>query len=257
MGLQEYKRKRTFKKSPEPRGTRYRGNGLLFVVHKHAASRLHYDIRLELGGVLKSWAVPKGPSLNPSHKRLAIHVEDHPVEYGSFEGMIPKGEYGGGTVMLWDRGKWLPEGDPGRAYRRGRMKFQLKGNKLKGGWSLIRMGKAADDKGNHWLLIKEKDSEALKGKQADVVETHPLSVATKRSLEEIADNAGRHNHQKEAKDASSSSRRTAAGTTSTPLSRSPGRKRSAGPIVPIDPSALPHAVKAPQPGPFVPSWRPW
>lgn len=133
MGLKEYLGKRQFGKTPEPRGTTSRKIGSSFVVHKHAASRLHYDFRLELDGVLKSWAVPKGPSLYPSLKRLAVHVEDHPVEYGSFERTIPKEEYGGGTVMVWDRGQWVPQENPRHAYDRGRLKFQLQGKKLKGG----------------------------------------------------------------------------------------------------------------------------
>src|SRR5687767_3339272 len=112
MGLQEYKRKRDFKKTPEPAGEVVPAKGNSFVIQKHAATRLHYDFRLEMEGVLRSWAVPKGPSLDPGEKRLAVHVEDHPLDYGGFEGIIPKGQYGGGTVLLWDRGVWTPEGDP-------------------------------------------------------------------------------------------------------------------------------------------------
>lgn len=186
MGLKEYQGKRQFGKTPEPRGMTLRKKGSSFVVHKHAASRLHYDFRLELDGVLKSWAVPKGPSLDPSLKRLAVHVEDHPVEYGSFEGIIPKEEYGGGTVMIWDRGQWVPQGNPQQSYDRGRLKFLLKGQKLKGGWSLIRMGGAKAKEEKNWLLIKEKDSVALKGKHSDIIDIAPGSVATGRSLEEIA-----------------------------------------------------------------------
>ena len=136
MGLAEYRRKRTFTRTPEPAGKkpagRRRGRGV-FVVQKHAASRLHYDFRLESEGVLKSWAVPKGPSLDPRDKRLAVEVEDHPLEYGDFEGTIPEGEYGGGRVLLWDRGHWEPEGDAAEALRRGRLKFKLEGEKLRGG----------------------------------------------------------------------------------------------------------------------------
>src|SRR5713101_2451062 len=141
MGLREYRRKRDFKKTPEPSGKaaarRHKGE-LLFVIQKHAASRLHYDFRLELDRVLKSWAVPKGPSLDPADKRLAMHVEDHPLDYGSFEGIIPKGEYGGGTVLLWDRGSWEPVGDPHQGYAKGHLKFELDGEKLKGGWTLVK-----------------------------------------------------------------------------------------------------------------------
>src|SRR5678816_4353977 len=134
-GLREYHRKRDFGRTPEPRGgAAARREAHRFVIQKHAASRLHYDFRLELDGTLKSWAVPKGPSLDPAEKRLAMQTEDHPVEYGSFEGIIPKGEYGGGTVMLWDRGTWTPVGDPHEGLKKGRLKFTLDGEKLSGGW---------------------------------------------------------------------------------------------------------------------------
>src|ERR1700686_2555137 len=140
MALEQYQRKRDFRKTPEPAGaTQPRKKPvtapLTFVVQKHAATRLHYDFRLELGGVLLSWAIPKGPSLDPGEKRLAVHVEDHPIEYGGFEGVIPKGQYGGGTVLLWDRGTWTPEGpDPQAAYKKGSLKFTLDGEKLHGKW---------------------------------------------------------------------------------------------------------------------------
>src|SRR4051794_17141766 len=130
MALEEYRRKRDFRRTAEPRGeTHSAGPALSYVIQKHAASHLHYDFRLELDGVLKSWAVPKGPSLDPEVKRLAVHVEDHPLEYGGFEGIIPRGEYGGGTVMVWDRGMWEPEGDAGKAYRKGHLRFTLHGEK--------------------------------------------------------------------------------------------------------------------------------
>ncbi|MBV9521157.1 MAG: ATP-dependent DNA ligase, partial [Alphaproteobacteria bacterium] len=146
MGLEQYRRKRDFAKTPEPSGRArrsapQRGERRSFVIQKHAARRLHYDFRLELDGVLKSWAVPKGPSLDPEEKRLAVHVEDHPLDYGGFEGVIPQGQYGGGTVMLWDRGYWLSEdGDATAAYRKGHLKFRLIGEKLRGRWVLVRMG---------------------------------------------------------------------------------------------------------------------
>src|SRR5690606_10641549 len=129
--------------SPEPAGKTNPppAPALRFVVQKHAASRLHYDFRLELDGVLKSWAVPKGPSLDPAERSLAVEVEDHPLEYASFEGTIPKGEYGGGTVMVWDRGVWVPEGDPLKDYKQGKLKFHLEGEKLQGAWTLVRMRK--------------------------------------------------------------------------------------------------------------------
>ncbi|HEX7878592.1 MAG TPA: DNA polymerase ligase N-terminal domain-containing protein, partial [Candidatus Eisenbacteria bacterium] len=160
MPLQRYRSMRRFDETPEPRGARP-GNSekLSFVVQKHAASRLHYDFRLEVGGVLVSWAVPKGPSTTPGEKRLAVHVEDHPLEYGSFEGVIPKGQYGAGTVEIWDKGTWVPEGDPKRGIRAGNLKFQLKGRKLKGGWALVRMAPHDDEKGKeNWLLIKHDDA---------------------------------------------------------------------------------------------------
>lgn len=148
MGLDKYHEKRSFSRSPEPQGkAEAKSAGNLYVIQKHAARSLHYDLRLELDGVLKSWAVPKGPSLKPGEKRLAVHVEDHPIEYGSFEGIIPEGEYGGGTVMLWDSGAWEPEGDPHEAYAKGDLKFKLHGERLRGSWVLARMkGKAGGRK---------------------------------------------------------------------------------------------------------------
>src|SRR5436309_2900014 len=140
MALETYRAKRDFRRTPEPRGAKVarRARRPSFVVQKHAARQLHYDFRLELDGVLVSWAVPKGPSLNPADKRLAMHVEDHPLEYAGFEGVIPEGEYGGGTVMLWDQGVWIPRGDPVIGYRDGHLKFTLEGKKLKGSWALVR-----------------------------------------------------------------------------------------------------------------------
>src|SRR5262245_7508554 len=138
MSLKEYKRKRNFRKTPEPKGGQAKhAPGLQFVIQKHAASRLHYDFRLEYDGTLKSWAVPKGPSLDPSVKSLAVQVEDHPLEYASFEGIIPKGQYGGGTVLVWDRGAWEPEGDATKALRAAKLKLQLTGEKLHGGWPML------------------------------------------------------------------------------------------------------------------------
>ena len=136
---------------------RRRGKGNQFVIQKHAARRLHYDLRLELDGVMKSWAVTRGPSLVPGEKRLAVHVEDHPIEYNTFEGTIPQGEYGGGTVMIWDRGRWQPDGDPHKGYRKGHLDFTLEGEKLHGRWHLVRMHGRAGEKKEPWLLIKAKD----------------------------------------------------------------------------------------------------
>lgn len=186
MALREYQRKRHFQRTSEPKGKKEATEGRSFVVQKHQARHLHYDFRLELDGVLKSWAVPKGPCLDPAVKRLAIHVEDHPVEYGSFEGIIPKGEYGGGTVMLWDRGVWEAVGDPREGYRTGKLKFKLHGKKLRGGWMLVRTGsrRSTDRDERHWLLFKERDEEARE--KEDVPGELSTSVSTGRTLEEIA-----------------------------------------------------------------------
>ena len=182
MALETYNEKRHFEKTREPKGRVAKSkSGFSYLIQKHAASHLHYDFRLELDGVLLSWAVPKGPSLDPKDKRLAMQTEDHPVEYGSFEGTIPKGEYGGGTVMLWDRGTWEPDGDARAMVRRGRLTFTLHGEKLKGKWHLIRSGGE-----RKWLLFKGADSEARKNGKSAIVEKEPMSVATGRSLDEIA-----------------------------------------------------------------------
>jgi bifunctional non-homologous end joining protein LigD len=187
MGLREYHRKRNFAITPEPRGEEAKGEGRSFCVQKHAATRLHYDFRLEMEGVLKSWAVPKGPSYDPADKRLAMHTEDHPLDYGDFEGVIPEGQYGGGTVLLWDRGTWTPLEDPHKGYRAGKLKFRLDGEKLRGGWTLVKIrGRDARDDEKSWLLIKETDETARPAAQFSVTDKMPLSVATGRDLETIA-----------------------------------------------------------------------
>jgi bifunctional non-homologous end joining protein LigD len=188
MSLTEYKKKRNFRRTREPAGKVARRKGFSYVIQKHAASHLHYDFRLELDGVLKSWAVPKGPCLDPKQKRLAMHVEDHPVDYGGFEGTIPQGEYGGGTVMLWDRGSWEPVDDPHQAYREGKLKFKLHGEKLSGGWMLVRRhARDADERQNNvWFLIKERDETAQPIEEGDILEEQPLSVSSGRDLNEIA-----------------------------------------------------------------------
>jgi len=182
LSLEEYHEKRDFSLTSEPHGgERPAGDGRSFCVQKHDASRLHYDFRLELDGVLLSWAVPKGPSLDPKERRLAMHVEDHPLEYGSFEGVIPKGEYGGGTVMLWDQGTWEPvKGDPRQDYRKGRLKFRLHGQRLQGIWNLVRLD-GDDDKA--WLLIKSRDEDASDTRE---VLEEATSVKTRRTMDEIA-----------------------------------------------------------------------
>jgi bifunctional non-homologous end joining protein LigD len=193
--LAEYKRKRDFTKTAEPEGkaTRRRSTrGLRFVIQKHAASHLHFDFRLELDGVMKSWAVPKGPSYDPSVRRLAMEVEDHPIAYNTFEGTIPKGEYGGGTVMLWDRGTYEPDGGGGAnalrdGYERGDLKIVMHGKRMKGGWVLVRMRREAGRA--QWLLIKHRDE--LADPDYDVVEEAVTSVASGRTMEEIASRKGR------------------------------------------------------------------
>src|SRR5918997_5415523 len=187
--LAPYRAKRDFTKTAEPKGRQARSAGWSFVVQKHDASRLHYDLRLELDGVLKSWAVTKGPSLVPGEKRLAVHTEDHPLEYGDFEGTIPKGEYGGGTVLLWDRGHWEPDGDPHKGLAKGHLNFRLHGEKLGGAWHLVRMRQRPRERQEGWLLIKSDDEAARSAKDPDILEEMPLSVKTGRSLEEIAGDA--------------------------------------------------------------------
>jgi bifunctional non-homologous end joining protein LigD len=184
--LAAYRAKRDFTKTSEPTGKTSRQRGASFVVQKHDASRLHYDFRLELDGVLKSWAVAKGPSLVKAEKRLAVHVEDHPLDYGDFEGTIPEGQYGGGTVLLWDRGTWEPEGDPHEGYEKGRLTFRLEGEKLHGTWHLVRMAKRPRERQESWLLIKADDAYARSEDDPDILDEAPLSVKTGRSLEEIA-----------------------------------------------------------------------
>jgi len=206
--LSEYRRKRDFAQTAEPSGAGSRlasgkaapdasdGRQSIFVVQKHDASSLHYDFRLELDDVLKSWAVPKGPSLDPADRRLAVMTEDHPREYAEFEGVIPEGEYGGGTVLVWDTGWWEPDlewiastggktpEDPAEALAKGELKLVLHGSKLTGSWALVQM-KGRGDK--NWLLIKHRDEAARPG--SNLVEESPDSVATGRSLEEVAEAA--------------------------------------------------------------------
>jgi bifunctional non-homologous end joining protein LigD len=178
--LSRYWKKRDFKVTAEPRGEVARpGKRLSFVIQKHAASRLHYDFRLELDGTLVSWAVPKGPSLDPQVRRMAVHVEDHPLSYASFEGVIPKGQYGAGTVEVWDRGEWTPIGDPREGLRKGKLKFQMHGEKLRGGWNLVRINSKKDERQEPWLLIKENDEEARPATEYDIVSELPESVLSK------------------------------------------------------------------------------
>jgi bifunctional non-homologous end joining protein LigD len=206
MGLTEYNRKRNFAVTSEPSGEApapTRADGVRqFVIQKHAATRLHYDFRLELEGVLKSWSVPKGPSLDTKVKRLAMHVEDHPLAYATFEGIIPKGEYGGGTVLLWDHGTWEPLEDPHKGYAAGNLKFILKGEKLQGGFALVkirdRSARGGRDEGRSWLLIKERDAHVVPEATSQITEARPESVTTGRTLEEIAADRSRVWHSNRA-----------------------------------------------------------
>jgi bifunctional non-homologous end joining protein LigD len=192
MALNEYRKKRDFKISPEPSGEKASPknpkSSLIYVVQKHRASHLHYDFRLEFRGALLSWAIPKGPSLDPSVKRLAMHVEDHPVDYGGFEGTIPEGEYGGGTVMVWDKGTWSPESpDVAAALEKGDLKFTLHGKKLKGSWVLVRTRGYGSSSKTSWLLIKHRDDFAS---NIDIAQEMPRSAVSNRLLAKIARDGG-------------------------------------------------------------------
>lgn len=191
-GLQTYRARRDFGVTAEPRGrvAQRKASRLRFVIQRHAATRLHFDLRLELDGVYKSWAVTKVPSLDPATKRLAVEVEDHPLDYGTFEGTIPKGQYGGGTVQLWDHGTWKPKSDnPQRDLAKGMLKFELSGKRMHGGWALIRMRddprKRTSKPRHNWLLVKERDDEAHPG-DPEALSSEDTSVTTGRTLDEIA-----------------------------------------------------------------------
>src|ERR1700732_4529135 len=188
MPLNEYRKKRDFKVSPEPSGEKAAPkapkSSLIYVIQKHRASRLHYDFRLEYNGTLLSWAIPKGPSLDPSVKRLAMQVEDHPIDYASFEGVIPEGEYGGGTGMIWGQGTWEPEvEDVDAAMQKGDLKFTLQGKKLKGSWVLVRTRGYGRSSDKSWLLIKHRDQFSS---TADITAEEPRSVISKLLLAGIA-----------------------------------------------------------------------
>ena len=190
--LARYREKRDFTKTQEPGGIVAPAGGYRYLIQKHAATRLHYDFRLELDGVLKSWAVTRGPSLNPEDRRLAVEVEDHPVAYGTFEGTIPKGEYGGGTVMLWDEGTWEPIGDPHEGLAKGDLKFVLHGARLGGSWVLARMKPRPQDHGrNNWLLIKHREGEDYEGDGESWLNDNATSIVSGRTMEEIAGDPGK------------------------------------------------------------------
>lgn len=186
--LQKYKKMRDFGETPEPSGGKpKRGKLPIFVIQKHAASHLHYDFRLEMEGVLKSWAIPKGPSYDPSTKRLAMMTEDHPYDYAKFEGVIPAGQYGGGNVIIWDEGQWEfiePGDDPVKALKSGKLTFRMYGKKMFGEWALVKIGgRSRSDKGNEWLLLKHRDEFA--NEQIDVTEVAPRSVVSNRLVEDV------------------------------------------------------------------------
>jgi bifunctional non-homologous end joining protein LigD len=233
--LQHYRQKRDFSRTPEPAGGRggapaARAKPLRYVIQKHVARALHYDFRLEHDGVLLSWAVPKGPSENPADKRLAVQVEDHPLDYGNFEGTIPEGEYGGGTVMLWDRGRWLADGDVDRSLRDGKLLFALDGERLKGLWALVRLRPRHNERGlrphggdrrKNWLLIKEKDEYVNTGKL--VTERETTSVKTGRTMAEIASGNSRVWHS--SRGASSNATKT---TTKKRTAKKAGARKTTG-----------------------------
>jgi len=175
--LKTYREKRNFDATPEPSaGGVPNEDARTFVIQKHWATRLHYDLRLELDGTMKSWAVPKGPSFDPTDKRMAVHVEDHPISYNTFEGTIPPGNYGAGKVIIWDKGVWIPLEDPNRGYRDGKLKFELRGHKMHGRWALVRIKSRGDERQEPWLLIKEHDGHVRPASEFSVVDEMPDSV---------------------------------------------------------------------------------
>jgi bifunctional non-homologous end joining protein LigD len=184
--LATYRAKRDFSVTSEPKAKRAKSQGDRFVVQKHDARRLHYDLRLELDGVLKSWAVTRGPSLVPGEKRLSVHTEDHPLQYIDFEGVIPAGQYGGGTMIVWDQGRWIPEGDPHADYARGRLTFTLEGERLKGKWHLVRTRGKPGEKNEQWLLLKSDDEAARTSEDPDILEEETTSLKSGRTIEELA-----------------------------------------------------------------------
>ncbi|HEV7282348.1 MAG TPA: DNA ligase D [Pirellulaceae bacterium] len=237
--LEEYRRKRRFNETPEPTGAagkskaakkktakKRAAKALSFVVQKHDASRLHYDFRLELDGVLKSWAVPKGPSFDTHEKRLAVEVEDHPLDYAGFEGIIPPGQYGSGTVIVWDRGTWTPLGDPHESLAAGKLKFELEGEKLRGGWTLVRM-RARGGEANNWLLIKEKDDEVRPLSEYDVLDDRPESVLSGRTIDETAASPGRVWNSNREENAEPAAKKRAAGTKKSATRKATAKKSPA------------------------------
>src|SRR5665213_641983 len=233
--LARYRSMRDFSVTAEPSGSEKAGapaqkSKLSFVIQKHAATRLHYDFRLEWHGVLKSWAVTKGPSYFTGDKRLAVQVEDHPLNYGGFEGIIPKGQYGGGTVMVWDRGTWDPHVDVDEGLKKGSLKFALHGEKMKGNWALVRMGgHAASESKPNWLLIKEHDGEERAATDEPITEEAPDSVVSGRDLEAIARDSDRvwQSNRAESKPSSAGGATMKPGATKTALKSAPHKQATA------------------------------
>jgi bifunctional non-homologous end joining protein LigD len=222
--LNAYNAKRDFGVTKEPRGKLARGSGKhRFVIQRHDATRLHYDLRLELNGVYKSWAVTKTPSLDPAVKRLAVEVEDHPIEYGTFEGTIPEGQYGGGTVQLWDRGTWTSQtDDPEGDLKRGSLKIVMDGERMHGKWALIRMRDRGER--HNWLLIKEIDDEAKRGAAGDALAKEVTSVKTGRTLDEIAAKSGKVWNSNRSTDANVKAPKKRTSTKSAAKKKSPAKK---------------------------------
>ena len=253
--LATYRAKRDFDRTAEPSGSAKvpASKRLRFVVQRHDATRLHYDFRLELDGTFKSWAVTKGPSIDPTVKRLAVEVEDHPLDYGDFEGTIPEGQYGGGTVQLWDRGYWIPEGDPHEGLKRGDLKFALAGGRLEGSWVLVRMKRdrraGKGSKRTNWLLIKHRDEAAHEGDD-DRLLKEATSIASGRTLKEIALGKGRApkpfmTGQRRPAGAVWDSRKKGGGTRATvPATRARARKASALPRF-VEPQLCTLVARAP------------
>jgi bifunctional non-homologous end joining protein LigD len=237
MGLRAYRAKRDFERTREPRGGAVSATGShSFVVQKHAARQLHYDFRLELDGVLKSWAITRGPSLVPGEKRLAVEVEDHPLEYGTFEGTIPKGQYGGGSVIVWDRGTWEPEGDPHKSLAKGHLDFRLDGEKLKGRWHLVRMTQRRGEKRKNWLLFKATDEQARNASDPDILVDKSQSVVSGRNIDEVGEDdevwdssSGRQTRSGE-KPRARTKRATSAETSEDARRRSSARERIGGDV---------------------------
>jgi len=229
--LKKYKQMRDFGETPEPSGrTKKPASGPIFVIQKHRASHLHYDFRLEMEGVLKSWAVPKGPSYDPTVRRLAMMTEDHPYDYASFEGVIPEGNYGAGNVIIWDEGRWEfiePGDDPVKALASGKLTFRLFGKKMFGEWALVRIqGKGSSDKGNEWLLLKHRDAWA--NENVDITEVAPLSVVSNLRVEEIGgENVWISNRKAASRKAPTLAARLSAGDRKASAKKKPAAKKAA------------------------------